>query len=179
MKFSNEFEGRQQELKDLVVATFGDSEGAEEGASIGALVEGLMRTTPEADIQVFTAEDQERLIGAAFFTRLRYADDTRCVFILSPMAVATDRQGEGIGQALLTHALSELRAQGVDVAITYGDPNFYGKTGFAPLAEATAPAPLPLSHPEGWIGQSLTEAPLTPLQGPSRCVQALNDPAYW
>ena len=138
-----------------------------------------MRTTPKGDIQVFTAEDDGRLIGAAIFTRLRYADDPRCVFILSPMAVATDRQGEGVGQALLTHALSALRAQRVDVAITYGDPDFYGKTGFAPLLEATAPAPQPLSHPEGWIGQSLSEAPLTPLPGPSACVAALNDPAYW
>lgn len=125
------------------------------------------------------ALDHREAIGVAIFSRLTYADDPRSVFILSPMAVATDRQGKGVGQALLNHALSVLSDTGVAVAITYGDPAFYGKVGFLPLDEATAAPPLPLSFPTGWIGQSLTDERLYPLQGTCTCVAALNDPAIW
>jgi predicted N-acetyltransferase YhbS len=179
MKFSKEIEGRENEIVGLFKATFTDSEGADEGALIGSLVNDFLVDTPQRDIHVFTAMENGALIGAAIFSRLTYSDDPRIVFILSPMAVATDRHAEGIGQALLTHALKVLREEGVDVVITYGDPAFYGKLGFAPLSEATAPPPLPLSHPEGWIGQSLTEATLAPLQGNCACVEALNAPDLW
>ena len=72
-----------------------------------------------------------------------------------------------------------LQSEGVDVALTYGDPNFYGKVGFKSLSLADAAAPLPLSYPEGWIGQSLSGAPFEPLKGDCRCVPALNDPSLW
>jgi putative acetyltransferase len=179
MDFSNTVGGREQPIIDLFAATFTASEGAEEGALIGGFVARLLDSTPKQDIHVYTASDEGTLIAAAIFTRLTYAEDPRTVFILSPMAVATDRQGQGVGQALLTHALAALRAEGVDIAITYGDPAFYGKVGFASLDQAVAPAPLPLSQPQGWIGQSLTGAALTPLRGACSCVEALNDPALW
>ena len=99
--------------------------------------------------------------------------------ILSPMAVSTARQGEGIGQSLIGHALEELAREGIDVALTYGDPNFYSKVGFKPVSLAEAAAPLRLSYPEGWIGQAITGGSFEPLKGTCACVPALNDPALW
>jgi predicted N-acetyltransferase YhbS/nitroreductase len=171
--------GRDERIVDLFTASFSDAEGEQEGAAIRSLVRDLLDGTDPADIEVFTAEDDGTLIGAAIFTRLRYLRDDRAVFLLSPMAVATERQGLGIGQDLLRHALQVLRAGGVDVVITYGDPDFYGHVGFEPLSEETARAPLPLSRPEGWLGLALSESPLTPLRGPSACVAALTDPYHW
>lgn len=179
MDFSNESNGLEEQIVALFTAAFAASDGADEGAVIGNLVSNLLSSTPQEDIYVFTATDRGEIIGGAIFSRLTYADDPRSVFILSPMAVATDRHGQGIGQALLNHALAVLRDDGVAVAITYGDPAFYGKVGFLPLDAATAASPLPLSFPEGWIGQSLTDEPLHPLQGNCTCVAALDDPAIW
>lgn len=179
MQFSTSYENRIAEIVDLFTATFTASEGAEEGVMIEGLVRNLLTQTNPDDIFVFTATEGEALIGGAIFTRLVYANDPRTVFLLSPMAVATVQQGQGIGQALLRHALAELRSAGIDVAITYGDPNFYGKVGFKPVSEDIAPAPLPLSQPQGWIAQSLTSDDFTPLRGPSTCVSALNDPSFW
>ncbi|SIO32335.1 Acetyltransferase (GNAT) domain-containing protein [Rhodovulum sp. ES.010] len=152
MEFSTGFQGREQKVVDLFRATFTASEGAAEGALIGGLVRRQMSDTAPEDIRVFTAWENGALIGGAVFTRLTYAHDPRTVFVLSPMAVATDRQGEGIGQALLRHALADLRMQGVDVAITYGAPAFYGRVGFLPPSDTTAPTtdhgPRPLApHP--------------------------------
>jgi predicted N-acetyltransferase YhbS len=146
---------------------------------IGALVRGLLTTTPPGALRVFTAVDDGRIVSGALFSRLTYPDDPRRVFVMAPVAVATDRQGEGIGQGLIRHALDSLKDAGVDVVTVYGDPAFYGRTGFAPITEAEAAAPHPLGHPEGWQALALAGGPMAPLKGPSRCVAALDDPALW
>ena len=179
MDISEGFAGREPEIAALFARTFTASEGAAEGALIGGLVRDMMAGTPAEDIRVFTAADGGALIGAVVFTRIVWAEDARIAFILSPAAVAPERQGRGLGQALIRFALGALREAGVEIAFTYGDPNYYGKVGFAPVTEAVAPAPLPLSQPHGWLALSLTEAPLTPLRGASRCVPALMRPEIW
>ena len=179
MEILTDYKSRVTEIIDLFSGTFATSEGMGEGMMIGGLVQNLLSETAPEEIFVFMAVDDTVLIGGAIFTKLNYSADMRKVFLLSPMAVAPDRQGQGIGQALLRHALISLRAAGVDVAMTYGDPEFYSKVGFKAVSEEIAPAPLPLSQPQGWIGQSLTEAEIAPFHGKSTCVAALNDPSFW
>lgn len=179
LRFGEGVAGRADEIEALFAATFAASEGPDEGAVIGGFVRRLLAGTPLADIRVYQAEKAGVPVGAAVFTRLRFGADPRVVFILSPMAVATGRQGQGVGQALLRHALAALRAEGVDIAMTYGDPAFYGRVGFAPVTVGVVPPPLPLSMPEGWIGQALDGGVIAPLPGPCTCAEALNDPSLW
>lgn len=179
MKVTAGLAEHDQEIEQLFTATFTASEGAAEGTLIGGLVRNLLADTSSEDIRVFCAENDRRIIGAAIFTRLTYPEDPHIVFLLSPMAVARDCQHQGIGQALLRHSLAALRAEGVQVAMTYGDPEFYGRVGFQAVTEDQARAPLPLSQPHGWIGQSLTEHEMPALQGPSFCVSALNRSDVW
>lgn len=179
LEFSSDYKNRAQEIAALFEVTFAASEGADEGQLIGRLARDLIAKTKDDDLFVFSSWDGDALTGCIMFSRLGFDQDDRTVFVLAPVAVATDRQGQGVGQKLLTFGLNALRAAGVDVAITYGDPNYYSKVGFAPITEEIARAPLPLSQPEGWLGQSLTDRPLESLKGPSRCVDALNNPAYW
>ncbi|WP_027135405.1 GNAT family N-acetyltransferase [Geminicoccus roseus] len=171
--------GREQALIDLVTTTFTAAEGPDEGELVGSLVRDLLANTPMEDIRGFCAEEEGDVIGAALFTRLTYPADPHVVFLLSPMAVASHRQRQGVGQALLTSALHALRSEGVQVAITYGDPDFYRGVGFAPITEEQARPPLPLSFPHGWIGQSLAGEAMPDLQGPSTCVGALNRSEVW
>ena len=179
MRFSTGPNGREEEIVALFASTFTASEGAEEGALIGDLARNLLDGTAPEDIFVFTAEEDGAIIGSIVFSRLTYAQDDRTVFVLAPVAVAADRQGMGVGQKLLAHGLHALRHSGVDIAMTYGDPDYYAKVGFMPVSEVDAPPPYKLNQPEGWLGQSLTDRPMTPLKGPSRCVAALNDPVFW
>ena len=179
MEFSTGCRGQEQEVIDLLAATFAASEGAEEGALIGDLARNLLLTTVDADIHVFTARDEPALIGAIIFSRLTYEQDDRTVFLLGPVGVATDRQGAGIGQELLAHGIAALRKIGVDVAVTYGDPKYYSKVGFRPITEEFARAPFKLKYPNGWLGQSLKDGKMTPLKGPSHCVEAFHRPEYW
>jgi predicted N-acetyltransferase YhbS len=179
MIFSDHFTGKEADIAGLFTSTFSASEGSEEGALIGALAGNLMELTPDDDLFVFTAEDETGIVGCIIFSRLSYDGDPRAVFVLGPVAVSTGRQGKGIGQKLLSHGLGVLRDRGVDMAVTYGDPSYYSKVGFAPISQEFAAAPYKLQHPEGWLGQSLTDRELTPLVGQATCVKALDDPAYW
>ena len=167
------------EIAALVRATFTASEGPEEGDLVGAFAAALMAETAPQDLHAFTAWDGTQPVGACFFSRMVYAGDPRTVFILSPVAVAPERQGAGVGQRLLRHGLGVLKAEGVDVALTYGDPAYYGKVGFRPVSVEEVPAPHRLQFPEGWLAQTLDESPLAPFSGPVRCVAALNRPELW
>ena len=179
MDFLTDYATYETEISELFAATFTASEGAEEGALIGTLARRLIAETPAEDLRVFTAREDGVLIGGIFFTRLSYDNDPRTVFMMAPVAVATAHQGQGTGQRLIAHGLDALAQEGVDIAVTYGDPAFYGRVGFEPVTVSDLPAPQPLNHPLGWIAQSLTDTPLTPLRGPARCVAAFDDPALW
>ncbi|WBX83616.1 GNAT family N-acetyltransferase [Sphingosinicella microcystinivorans] len=55
--------------------------------------------------------------------------------LLGPVAVAKDRQGTGIGAALMETAIAHAVAIGRDAIVLIGDPEYYGRFGFT--AEAT------------------------------------------
>ncbi len=179
MEVSAEYEAHAAAIGELFTSTFTASEGADEGALIGKLARRLMAETPAQDVRVFTAWDRGEVVSAILFSRLIYTGDKRTVFVLGPVAVATDRQNRGIGQRLISHGIEVLQQEGADLVVTYGDPGFYCRVGFMPISQLDVPAPFPLQHPEGWLGQSLNGEPMAPLKGPSHCVQAFNDPAFW
>ena len=179
MNVATDYEAHAHAITDLFTSTFTASEGAEEGARIGALVRRLFAETPAEDLRVFTAWADATLLGGILLTRLTYAGDPRSVFLMAPVAVSTPHQGKGIGQRLIAEGLDALKQEGVEIAVTYGDPAFYGRIGFEPVSEADLPAPQPLQQPQGWIAQSLTDASLTPLRGPARCAAPFDDPALW
>jgi predicted N-acetyltransferase YhbS len=179
MEFASGFIGQQADIAALFQRTFGASEGPEEGKVIGALVTELMAAAPADAPLVFTAHEGAGLLGGIMFTRLVYDQDPRRVFLLSPVAVAPEAQQKGVGQALIRHGLEQLRADGADLVITYGDPNYYARVGFQQIPETVAPAPQRLSMPQGWQLCSLSGQEVEPLKGNSRCAPAFDDPALW
>ncbi|MEM1368308.1 MAG: GNAT family N-acetyltransferase, partial [Cyanobacteria bacterium P01_H01_bin.15] len=98
---------------------------------------------------------------------------------LSPVAVCTDCQGQGIGQSLIKCGLQELKKNGVKFVTTYGDPAFYSKVGFEQISQLAIASPHPLSQPQGWLGQSLAAEPIRNIPGRCTCVKALDNPEYW
>lgn len=179
MEFSAENGAGTNGVAQFFADVFAASDGADEGRIIGGLVRNLLTTTPARDRFVFSCRDGGPLAGCIVFSRLVYDRDARTVFMLGPVAVATERQRQGIGQALLRHGLKEIGRSAVDVVVTYGDPRYYSRVGFLPVSQDVMPAPQPLSHPEGWLAQSLIGLPLTPLSGQPRCAEAFNDPSLW
>ena len=171
--------GRDQEVIALFIQTFSDSEGKEEGLLIGELVKKFLDRTPLQDLQVFIATEQEQITAGVFFSRMRFEKRAIETWLLSPAAVQTRFQGMGVGQSLIRFAHEYLRGQGAEMAVTYGDINFYSKVGYQPVSVDIVPSPQPLSYPEGWIAQSLRGEKLMPISGRAFCVEAINDPVYW
>ena len=162
----------------LFRSVFADSEGEAEGTLIGKLATDLFETTDDRDLFNYVAIDDARVVASIFFSRLN-VDNNSDAFILAPVAVHRDRQGEGIGQALIGHGLKDLTNRGVKAVLTYGDPTFYQKVGFRQISPTIIKAPFKLSQPEGWLGQSLIENAIESLSGGCTCVNAFNDPVYW
>ena len=179
LAYSSDYTDQIDQIAQLFSETFAQSEGPAEGTLVGTLARGLMGKTPAEDIVVVSAFDGDVLAGAIIFSRLRFDNDPRKVFILAPVAVAPSHQGKGVGTSLLKHGLKVLGTLGVDVVITYGDPNYYSKVGFKQIDPETVRPPFVLSQPEGWLGQSLTEQPMVPFDGPASCVESLARPEYW
>lgn len=166
------------EILNLFTEVFTDSEGQSEGILIGNLANELMTETDKKDLYGFVAIEREKIIGCIFFSRLTFESDI-CAFILSPVAVHTDHQGKGTGQQLINYGIKKLKDEGVELVMTYGNPSFYSKVGFNPVKEETVKAPLRLTYPEGWLGQSLTSSSIEQITGQSSCVKALSKPEYW
>lgn len=169
----------------LYQAVFAESEGEAEGNAIRALVETLINTTPKNDLIGYLAvADDDRLLGAIFFSRLILSTG-QTSFLLSPVAVASDCQGQGVGQGLISHGLAQLRLNNVALVFTYGDPAFYSKLGFQPVSEQAVPPPFKLTQPVGWQGLCLDESEnggktvIKTLDAPIVCVDAFNVPALW
>lgn len=62
---------------------------------------------------------------------------------LGPVSVWPDRQGKGIGQALIRDGLDRLRSMKAQGCVVLGDPGYYGRFGFVRdpgLRYGTAPA---------------------------------------
>jgi predicted N-acetyltransferase YhbS len=166
------------DLIDLYTQVFSDSEGAEEGESIGELVSNMLSTTPDSELFGFVALDDDLLVAAVLFSRMQLSNQTDA-YILSPMAVATNQQRKGLGQQLICYGIDQLKSYGVKTLFTYGDPNYYSKVGFQQITEEQVKAPQPLSFPHGWLAQSLTDQSFDLMALDSKCVSALNDPMYW
>jgi len=170
--------GQIEEIEQLFTKTFTDSEGPAEGQLIGNLVNDLMASPDKENIIGFIATEEGEIIAGIFFTRLIFESDVNA-FILAPVAVHTDHQGKGVGQALIRYGLESMKQDGVELLVTYGDINFYSRVGFQQIDESIIKAPLPLTYPEGWLAQSLLSDRITPIPGTSQCVPEFNKPEYW
>lgn len=178
MEYSLFNSSQSKEVIELFTKVFSESENESEGQIIGNLVSDLIATTKSEDLFGFVATSRGRIVGCIFFSRFIVPGD-EAAFILSPVAIATGEQGAGIGQKLISYGLHHLKALGVNLVFTYGDPGFYARVGFGQIDERIVKAPYKLSQPEGWLAQSLDGKAIEAMQGSSRCVAALSDQKYW
>jgi putative acetyltransferase len=100
------------------------------------------------------AEIEQQLVGHIACSQVAIDARASKWFGLGPVAVIPDRQGEGIGAALVHASIEHLNARNAAGIVVLGDPNYYGRFGFEARPELTlagAPAShflcLPLSEP--------------------------------
>lgn len=126
---SASFELREERPDDaaaiaaLLDAAFG---GSEESALVAALRSGCDRLVS------LVAEDDAELVGYILFSPAQVGGIEGMG--LAPMAVTPERQGEGIGSALVRAGLERLSAAGCPFVIVLGHPGYYPRFGFEPAS---------------------------------------------
>ncbi|MEZ9146352.1 GNAT family N-acetyltransferase [Vibrio sp. 10N.286.52.C3] len=185
MKFRQYNSNEIETITQVFTQTFTDSEGENEGKTLGELANDLLTTTAPTELFCFVVEDDSSesdadstIVGAIIFTPLSFDDETKA-YLLSPVAVSTQVQKRGIGQSLINSGLQLLKEQGIELAVTYGDPNYYSKVGFEQITVEQVPAPFELSFSHGWLAQSLTGGEIKVTSGKSSCVKGLAHAEYW
>jgi putative acetyltransferase len=128
MKLSTYSPSDIEEIKQLFIKAFSDSEGQSEGLLIGNLVYDLMTNTDDHNLYGFVVTENEKIIGSIFFSKLAFENEVNA-FLLSPVAIHTSHQGKGIGQKLINFGLNIIKDNGVELAFTYGDLIFPRNTG--------------------------------------------------
>jgi predicted N-acetyltransferase YhbS len=102
----------------------------------------LRGDTPPIAALSFAAVEGARLVGSLQSTpvMLHHVDGAMPLVLVGPVAIAPDRQGEGIGTSLLRRAITEAR----DPLVLIGDPEYYGRFGFTTdwTANWTLPGPV-------------------------------------
>lgn len=85
---------------------------------------------PPLSEHCFVAADETgRLVGAIRYWPIRL--DQQPALLLGPLAIDPDRQGRGIGRALVFHSLETATAAGHRLVFLVGDPTYYARFGFS------------------------------------------------
>ena len=119
----------------------------EDDATVRQLVEDAFRGRPYSDgteapivealraagalTVALVAEDGGQIVGQVAFSPVTIDGAAGAWYGLGPVAVRPDRQGRGIGQALIREGLDRIRALGAAGCVLAGAPGYYGRFGFA------------------------------------------------
>ncbi len=76
------------------------------------------------------AQDGAQVIGHVAFSPVMIDGKNVGWFGLGPLSVHPDRQGGGVGGALIRQGLDQLQAQGAAGCVVLGDPGYYRRFGF-------------------------------------------------
>jgi putative acetyltransferase len=87
------------------------------------------------------AETDDQAVGHVICSR-GYVDDAPALG-LGPVSVRPDRQGRGVGSALVRAVLGAAQALDEPVVALLGDPGYYARFGFRPAAQLGIVAPEP------------------------------------
>jgi len=120
---------------------------SKDAAGIRAVNVSAFGTTAEADlvdtlceraapIISLVADDEGAIVGHILFTPVTLDTDRELkVMGLAPMAVATSRQRQGIGAALVQAGLDECWQLGAAAVAVLGHAEYYPRFGFAPASK--------------------------------------------
>jgi putative acetyltransferase len=113
-------------IRDVVARSFGE-------AVVAELVAAL-RASPDWLHLAFVAERDGEVIGYGAFTRSLLDAPRRLVpvLVLSPVCVAPEHQGVGVGSALVRYGLAQVADSGEPLVFLEGDPAYYARFGFGP-----------------------------------------------
>lgn len=140
-----ELPGDEEPTRALHDAAFGVPDGAEHSLET-RILDALRADGDVLDSLTFVAELHGEVVGHVVCSRAAMGEG-RSVG-LGPVAVRPDRQGEGIGSALVAAVLVTADQRGEPSVVLLGDPGWYAHFGFESASRhgVGAPGPWPEEH---------------------------------
>lgn len=93
------------------------------------MIVDALRATGDLTLSL-VARDRNKVVGHAAWSSATLFNGESGWFALGPIAVSPERQGEGIGRALIEAGIAHFRAAGAKGIVLLGDPKLYARFGF-------------------------------------------------
>lgn len=113
-------------IHELTAAAFAT---AEHSSHTEQFIVDALRARGELPISLL-AVDNGRLLGHVAVSPVTVSDGSTGWYGLGPISVLPDRQGQGIGAALMRAAINALRQQDARGCVLLGEPGYYSRFGF-------------------------------------------------
>lgn len=95
------------------------------------LIVNALRDANQLTISI-VAELDEQIIGHVAISPVEISSGAQHWYGLGPISVAPEYQHQGVGKALIQHALQQLQQFNAAGCVVLGDPAYYSKFGFQP-----------------------------------------------
>ena len=112
-------------IEDLLVSAFGERRHLRS-------VRHLRLSQPEACL-CFVQQEQAAIVGSIRYWSVMVAGKRQ--LLLGPLAVDPAFKGKGYGRALVSHSLAIAATLDFDYVLISGEPDYYPRFGFAPVAK--------------------------------------------
>jgi putative acetyltransferase len=148
MRIRRETEADYPAVAEVTAAAFGQQDEA-------LLVEAIRASDEYVPELTLVAEEAERIVGHVMYSYSKLDGSYTRLLQLSPLSVAPDRQGAGIGSALTRESLWLADERGEPLVLVLGHPTYYPRFGFRPASTLGLAAP----NPE-WPDEAFMAVPL-------------------
>lgn len=146
------------------------------------LVSDLLADPSAMPLLSLVAIIDSNIVGHILFTKCSLVPKKAIsIYILAPVSVLPNHQGNGIGGALIKNGFEILANRGVDLVFVLGHPSYYPRFGFKPAISLgfTAPYPIAEEHLDAWMVKILNPTVVGCIKGKVICPKKLNKPEYW
>jgi predicted N-acetyltransferase YhbS len=117
-----------------------------------------------AELSVVLRDAELGITGAISYWPLVIGKAKTAALLLGPLIIHHQRQGQGIGLALMRETLSRARAAGHGLVILVGDEPYYARVGFKQLPEGKLSLPGPF-EPKRFLYVELRDGALAEANG--------------
>jgi len=138
----------EDEIKSLYSAAFPEED-------LISLVLTLLNANK--DVFCLVAEAESKIIGHTALTICDIKEQSCIAALLGPLAVLPDVQNQGVGSLLVKEGIMLMEEEKIAKVLVLGNPNYYGKFGFAKEECVMPPYQIPQEWNNAWQSCNLNE----------------------
>lgn len=133
---------RPQDISTITALTVAAFASQEHSSHTEQFIVNALRRSQQLTISLVAVLDED-IVGHVAASPVTISSGAQGWFGIGPISVWPDRQGQGIGSALMQAALAELQQLGAMGCVVLGDPGYYSRFGFAVHAGLELPGAPP------------------------------------